>query len=278
MKLGAESFTIIDDITADLEGTLAKLQALDFKYLEWLNRNSSTNIGIGGRTPQEARKLLAGYGITVVGAIASDAPNWKTFYLDTDAVKRVIDWYQELGCTTFGTAIDFFPDLDFLERRLEAYNKIGGICKAAGMSFMYHNHSHEWADLEGKTVFDRIVEGTDPELVGFDVDTYWAYRGNVDPTGLIRKLGRRVKSIHVKDFPVHREEFRDISGDLGKAVPADFTECGKGVIDWQSIVDACNEIGVPYMFVEQDHTALASKYETLRDSRAYMRTLRGVED
>ena len=277
MKLGVESFTIIDDITKDLEGTLAKLQDLGFRYIEWLNRNSSTVIGAGfGLPPQETLKIFGKYGIKIVGSIASDGPNWKTFYFETDKVKRVIDWYQEAGCSTFGTAIDFFADMDFLKRRIEAYNKIGQICKDAGMSFMYHNHSHEWAEIEGKPIFDRIVEETDPDLVGFDLDTYWAYRGMQDPAELIRKLGSRVKSIHVKDFPAGREAFRNLNGDLGKAVPEDFTECGKGVINWQEIVDACNETGVPYMFVEQDHTSLASKYETLRDSKAYMETLKGV--
>lgn len=277
MKLGVESFTIIDDITADLEGTLKKLQDLDFRYVEWLNRNSSSVIGAGfGLSPAETVKLYSKYGIKVVGAIASDAPNWKTFYFDIDKVKRVIDWYAEAGCSTFGTAIDFFGDVDFLERRLEAYNKIGEVCKNAGMSFMYHNHAHEWVELDGKLIWDRIVEGTDPDLVGFDVDTYWAYRAMVDPAELIKKLGSRVKSIHVKDFPKGREEFRDLNKLQIKATPEDFTECGKGVIDWQGIVDVCNQVGVPYMFVEQDYTRLASKYETLRDSKAYMKTLNGV--
>ncbi len=276
MKLGVESFTIIDDITNDLEGTLKKLQDLGFTSIEWLNRNSSSVIGAGfGKAPGETVKLFGDYGIQIVGAIASDAPNWKTFYFDIDKVQRVIDWYAEAGATTFGTAIDFFPDIDFLNRRLDAYNEIGRRCKAAGLNFMYHNHAHEWVDLEGKLIIDRIIEGTDPDLVGFDLDTYWAYRAMVDPTELIRKLGSRVKSIHVKDFPAARMAYRDLTKG-GQATPEEFTECGKGVIDWQSIVNACNEIGVPYMFVEQDHTSLASKYETLRDSRAYMLTLDGV--
>lgn len=277
MKLGVESFTIIDDVSKDLEGTLKKLSDLGFRYIEWLNRNSSTVIGAGfGLSPADTLKIFNRYDMKIVGAIASDGPNWKTFYFDTDKVKKVIDWYQQAGCTTFGTAIDFFGDLDFLKRRIEAYNRIGEICKNAGMSFMYHNHSHEWAVMEGKTIFDRIVDETDSELVGFDLDTYWAYRGMQDSAALIRELKSRIKSIHVKDFPLGREEFRDLNGDLSKAVPEDFTECGKGVIQWQEIVNACNEVGVPYMFVEQDHTSLSSKYETLRDSRAYMYKLEGV--
>ena len=182
MKLGVESFTIIDDVTRDLEGTLKKLHDIGFRYVEWLNRNSSTVIGAGfGLPPRETAKIFDGCGMKLVGCIASDSSNWKTFYFDYDKVQRVIDWYQEFGCTTFGTAIDFFEDGDFLKRRLDAYNELGRRCKAAGMDFMYHNHSHEWAVVDGKTIFDHIVAETDPDLVGFDLDVYWAYRAAQDP-------------------------------------------------------------------------------------------------
>ena len=57
----------------------------------------------------------------------------------------------------------------------------------------------------------------------------------------------------------------------------DFIECGQGIIPWQEVVHAANEFSIPYMFVEQDHTTYADKYESLAVSRDYLLSLDGLE-
>ena len=44
---------------------------------------------------------------------------------------------------------------------------------------------------------------------------------------------------------------------------------------WQEVIDAANEVGCPYMFVEQDFS-VHPKYECLELSKKYLETLDGL--
>ena len=58
--------------------------------------------------------------------------------------------------------------------------------------------------------------------------------------------------------------------------PQDFIECGSGFINWQDVITQANKFHIPYMFVEQDHTTYADKFESLRASKDYLLSLRGL--
>ena len=295
MKLGFESFTVLDDSYQDFEGTLKKLADMGFKYVEWLNSYKHATVpdpGLGnGMSPKEAVKIFSDFGITLVGGIfTSSHQDMETELFDMDKVQARIDWYSEAGCTTLGIAEDYFQNSEFFKRRLDAYNEIGRRCKAAGLSFMYHNHYHEWQLIDGEPIFPQLIARTDPDLVGFDYDVYWGLRGLVNPVKFIEQLGSRIKSMHAKDFPFERLDVINAARQhldpnvpltfkqdyMNFVFPEDFTECGTGVIKWQEVIDAGNKAGIPYIFVEQDHTALPSKYECLKVSRDYLLTLNGL--
>lgn len=292
MKLGVESFTMMKDFREDFYGTLKRVSDLGLHYVEWLASISEEDHGMGlGLTPKEAVEVFDDYGMKLTGCIFV-CKNSREIVFQYDEIQKIIDWYQEAGCTAIGLANDFFVDEEFFKRRMEAYNEIGRRCKEAGMVWTYHNHFHEQQKINGKTVLELMVEMTDPESVGFDWDVYWGVRGLVDPVENIRKLGNRIKRFHCKDFPFNRLDHINIAKNLPDELvgwdnrdkfsaykmvkPEDFTECGRGIIKWQDVVDAANEFDIPYMFVEQDYTTYPDKYESLAVSRDYLLKLNGL--
>ena len=62
--------------------------------------------------------------------------------------------------------------------------------------------------------------------------------------------------------------FKDAIGDT--LVPA-----GQGQTNWDGVVDACMEVGVPYAFVEQE-TWAADPYECLGAALDWLRAAPGV--
>ena len=165
--------------------------------------------------------------------------------------------------------------------RLTAANSFGATCSSILM-------------LDGKMILDLMMEYTDPDCVGFCWDVYWGLRGFLDPVSTVERIGHRIKRLHCKDFPFAQLERVNLakilptdvlmnwenreSYDAYKViVPEDFIECGKGIIKWQDVVDAANAHNVPYMFLEQDYTALPDKYDSLRVSKAYLEKLNGLE-
>lgn len=292
MKLGVQSFTMMKDIMEDLHGALKKIQGLDLHYVEWIARVSPEDPGIGlGLSPKEAVALFDSYGLKLTGCIFG-SENPRELIFDYDMMQRIIDWYQEAGCSAIGLANDYFVDEDFFKRRMDAYNEIGRRCKEAGMSWVYHNHFHEQQKINGRTVLEQMAEMT-MDAVGFDWDVYWGVRGLVDPVAFISKYGSKIKRFHCKDFPFARLDTLNAAKNLPETelvnwdnkskysayqmvTPEDFIECGSGFINWHDVIQAANAFDIPYMFVEQDHTTYPDKFESLKASRDYLLNLPGL--
>jgi len=114
----------------------------------------------------------------------------------------------------------------------------------AGLGFAYHHHDFEFAPLpdgDGDTLFDILVRETDPALVGFEIDVYWAARAGIDPTHLLRELQGRVPLLHLKDLGPDPER-----ADL----PA-----GEGSLRWDEILPAATAAGARWWIIEQDNPA-----------------------
>ena len=72
----------------------------------------------------------------------------------------------------------------------------------AGLGFGYHNHQLEFVppDRRHRPGSTSSPGETDPRLVHFEVDLYWAWRGAHDPVDLIRANRGRIRQVHVKDL------------------------------------------------------------------------------
>ena len=142
-----------------------------------------------------------------------------------DNLEQVLDDAETLGLRYIGTASEpdqLFPPaerqtVDAYRRAAEAYNGFGAAAKARGMRFYHHNHSSEFAVVDGTRLYDVLMEETDPRLVFFQLDIFWAYVGatgapavttptgmkswfpNFDPIELVWNQPERFPLFHAKD-------------------------------------------------------------------------------
>ena len=120
MKLGVQAFTILEECLQDFAGTLREVHDLGFHFMEWINLIADEDPGLGnGLSPKESLKVFADNDIRLTGAIFV-GNDTKNLLFDMDRIQRIIDWYQEAGCTTLGIADDKFVEEDFFKRRMEA--------------------------------------------------------------------------------------------------------------------------------------------------------------
>lgn len=116
-------------------------------------------------------------------------------------------------------------------------NRIAPKLHAEGFTFAYHNHDFEFTtQIAGGNLYDRLVKETDPALVKFEIDLYWAVKAGQDPKALIRRLAGRVHAYHVKDMKP--------DGSM--------TSVGAGQIDFADIFRLNSVAGVKHFFVEND--------------------------
>ncbi|MBP7401512.1 MAG: sugar phosphate isomerase/epimerase [Clostridia bacterium] len=283
LRVGLQLYSIREALHADPAGALERAVAAGYTRLEAANGNAGADPGIGlGMPADEAHALLDRLGAQLIGSHVNP--------FDETNYRAVLDYHKALGSRSVVVPIRFFRDEADLAAACRHMNRMGEICEAEGVAYLYHNHYHEFQKIGGETILDIIAESTDPRYVGFEIDTFWAYRAGMDPVRVLRHFGTRVKAVHQKDFagpgethsPVNLLEKLGVKGFIpadkfGSVVAReDFAEIGTGRMDIQPIVDAAIALGsVEHIILEQDYTRL-DPFESLRVSRAGLARFSGV--
>ena len=125
----------------------------------------------------------------------------------------------------------------------EQLNELGEYFGKRGLQLLFHHHDFEFKRYGDRLGLDLILENTDADYVGIEMDTYWVQRGGKSPQDLIADLHGRVKVVHLRDFRIRWKWF-----DL---LPID-AELGAGNLDFKRIIDSCVANGVQSMAIEQD--------------------------
>lgn len=171
----------------------------------------------------------------------------------------------EVGCDTI---------LESLRNTEEGYhtfarlmNKAAAPLRQAGLKLQYHNHALELCRFSsGKTGLDILLEETDPACVSFCLDTHWLQAGGVNPPDAIRRFRGRMAQVHFKDYGI------DVGVEVREWTPRIFREVGLGNLDWPKIAEACRDIGVQHVIVEQDECK-GDPYQSIAISLATIRSL-----
>jgi sugar phosphate isomerase/epimerase len=134
---------------------------------------------------------------------------------------------------------------------------VGTSAKAAGLRFAFHNHNAEFRKIGDVVPYDILVKETDPALVSFEMDLYWAVNAGVDPLDYFARFPGRFRMVHVKDSmgpPDHK-----------------MTDVGAGTIDFKRIFAQSDKAGIEHYFVEHDQPA--NPMESVAASYRYLHSL-----
>jgi sugar phosphate isomerase/epimerase len=240
--LGIQLYSVRDDMKKDPAGTLAKLAGMGYQHVEHANYIDHKFYGY---TPAEFKKLLIGLGLKMPsGHTRMNAEHW-------DAAKKDFtdDWKKTVEDAAFmGQQYVISPWLedslrknyDDLLRYMEVFNKSGELCKKSGMKFGYHNHDFEFSvKLNDTTVFDIILNNTDPALVMQQLDIGNMYNAGAKALDVVSKYPGRFISMHVKD------EIKSSSAHE----PYESTILGKGILPVKEIIDLGRKSGGTTLFI-----------------------------
>ncbi|MCF6332313.1 MAG: sugar phosphate isomerase/epimerase [Draconibacterium sp.] len=122
-----------------------------------------------------------------------------------------------------------------------------------GMCTVFHHHCGGFVETPGEV--DKLMELTNPELLGLCLDMGHFAFGGGNPVKALKKYYKRIWHIHFKDFdPKVGQEAVENCYDYFKSVEKGvFCELGKGNVDFKSIVNILNKNGYDgWIVVEQD--------------------------
>ena len=160
-----------------------------------------------GKTPEEIKKAVEDAGLKVLSSHARKSLSKEEiasgdFSKSLEWWKVAIDAHKRAGMTYVIDPYEKFTTMEELKAYAKYFNEIGKLAKAAGLKFGYHNHAHEFKDVNKNVIFDYLLNNTDPELVFFEMDVYWVVRGQQSPVEYFKKYPTRFKLLHIKD---HKE-------------------------------------------------------------------------
>ena len=147
-------------------------------------------------------------------------------------------WYPHTGAFTEADARKAIAD----------FNQFGRTLKDAGLTFFYHNHGYEAVPFGNGTLFDLIVQQTDPALVKFEMDVLWTWLPGVDPVEMIRRYPGRFRLMHIKDMQPGVAR-----GSLSGGLPAEQQAViGQGQVNWPALLAAAEQDGFAYFYLEDE--------------------------
>jgi len=207
-RIGIQLFTVRDQVAAlGFEAVFARLSEIGYREIELAGYNAGPPPS-RRYTNEEIRRLLRRYRLRAVGSHVNYFSANPAAYSFVTQLEQVLDDAEEIGMPYIGTASSpgarYGETVEGYRRAAEDFNRFGAAARARGMRFYQHNHSGEFAIENGTRLYDVILEETDPRLVFFELDIFWAYVGQsrfpgFKPHEYPWYMPKRFPLFHVKD-------------------------------------------------------------------------------
>ena len=141
------------------------------------------------------------------------------------------------------------------QKGIDDFNKVGKILKDKySLALIYHNHGFEFEPFRNGTLFDFLVEQTDPDYVNFEMDILWTFFPGQDPVEILDKYASRFKLIHLKDLK------KGVEGNLsGKTSPENSVTLGTGQINIPAVVKMAKTTGIVHYYLEDESDNVATQ-------------------
>lgn len=224
--VGIQLYTVRDAMLNDAPGTLKKLAALGYKELESARSAKGNYYGL---TAKEIRKITGDLGMNVrSGHVHLD----KDFEKSLEQAVEAGQQYVIVSSMPYdGQTIENY------QKTADAFSKAGELCKKANVIFGYHNHDYEFEKVNGKVLYDILLERTDAANVCMELDLGWVVVTGNDPVSYFERFPGRFPLWHLKDMDIEKKHS---------------TEFGKGDLDIATMLKNAGKSGLKYYFVEQE--------------------------
>jgi sugar phosphate isomerase/epimerase len=239
--IGIQLWSVRDAMYKDPKGTLTAIAGQGYQFVESFGFKDG---GYFGLPVAEYKAVLKGLGLKTPSGhhmLELKCFDKKTGLLNDD-FKRNVEAANTLGQKYF-----VLPYMIESERNLESckvfkdmFQAAGTYCKKHGLKFAYHNHAFEFDIKFGdQTMYQYLLDNTDPKLVKFEMDMGWTARAGQNPVDWFKKYPGRFHLSHMKDMVGTTEDTSTIIGN--------------GIVDFTSIVEHKKLAGMRHWIIEVEH-------------------------
>ncbi|NLB56264.1 MAG: sugar phosphate isomerase/epimerase [Lentisphaerae bacterium] len=237
--LALQLYTVREGAAVDFPGTIRRVAEIGYKGIEFA--------GLHGHDPKEIAELVNDLGLKVCSSHAG--------VVNEENFQQIVETERTLGNTRIigGFGSGQFTTIEGCNEAIKAFNKAAELLKSQGMTAGIHNHWWEFEKLNGRLIFDIIME--DAPNTFSELDVYWTAYAKSDPVEIINRHKSRMPVLHIKD------------GSLEEKAP--HLAVGSGVLDIPAIVGAADPNVLKWLIVELDNFA-GDMWEAVQSSYDYL--------
>ncbi|NDI36554.1 sugar phosphate isomerase/epimerase family protein [Chengkuizengella sediminis] len=248
IPVGLQLYTLREETEKDFVGTLKAVADMGYQAVEFA--------GYGGIEAKEMKKVLNDLGLS---APSSHVPIELLLTQLEEQIQYSVEIEAKYIVCPYLDAGTYLRGEQNLKNTLINFQKIALKCKENGLQFAYHNHDFEFEkSVDGKYILDHIYQSVEADLLVAELDLFWVKKAGLDPIQYLSSLKNRCPIIHVKDM----------TNDNRKT----FAEVGHGIIDYPSIFEMAEQMGIKYYIVEQD-VCERSPLESVKMSIDYLKSI-----
>jgi len=269
--IGLQIYSLGKSLGEDVPGGMKKIKSYGYSTLELAGYNDGK---IGDIGMMEFKKMAEDAGLKITSTHVNPPVREYT----TANRTQIMDFWKKAADDHAKIGVKYLiqpgqPSTRSTEEVAyvgEIFNEAGKIAKAAGLKFGYHNHEGEFARVKpggtasvfgrhgfGKDVqdveviYDSMIKHTDPSLVFFELDVYWAVMGQNDPVAYMKKYADRIQVLHIKDKAI-----------LGQS----------GMMNFEMIFKTAYANGISDYFVELEGMPkeLGTQFDGVRECAKYL--------
>ncbi len=246
IPIGFQSYTIREMLGKDFSGTLKTMAGFGYKLVEMCSPAGYAKGGFGflvDKKGTEIKTMINDAGLACpschfgLGEFADNVLDERIEFAHGLGLEHMV--CSSLGLPKTAMISDFQAAADKL-------NKAAEKVKSAGMQAGFHNHSTEFATLEGQLIYEALMSRFDPQLVKMQFQTEVINLGYKASTYFTKYPGRFI-SAHLSDWTPDKKE----------------AAVGQGIIDWKEFFATAKTGGVKYFFVEMG-------FDKFNDSAKYV--------
>lgn len=155
---------------------------------------------------------------------------------------------------------------------LEDMATLANAISSEGVRPVLHGHVGGWIETESE--IRRALDTLGPDTIGFGPDTGHLTWAGADPARMIADYSDRVGAIHVKDvYPDHLGKSESTAMPYGDTAATKrlWAEPGKGVVDFDAVLDAMPRGYDGDFMIEVDVPSVDSKFDSLEESYNWAR-------
>jgi sugar phosphate isomerase/epimerase len=233
--VGFQTFPVREKLGQDFEGTLKEMASYGYKAVEMCSPPGYESMGykpLVGMPAADMKAMFKKLGLECRSC------HYTSREFRTNLDERIA-FAKDLGVkymilSSMGLPKD--AKLDDWMKAADDLNKAGEQIGKAGIQAGFHNHHGEFAQLDGKLIYDELLKRLDPKLVKMQFQVAVANIG-YHAADYMEKYPGRFCSLHLADW---------------SAAEKKTVAVGKGDIDWKKLFSAAKKCGVKDYFVEMD--------------------------